>query len=168
MTFLAPAQFLPPKLHRKHQQTFGNTWPYANTLPRTKRAPDLSLLRVFRSWVDLNQGDKWGENRVYDQFLQCPCSLPCGHSVHHEVLNERSVSQLSAGTFGFHVRALVREQRLTKEKWSKLTTLLGLSAIFVFFLIITGWQKEYATSKLRQNYTFFPKKILLVTFRHGR
>ena len=32
----------------------------------------------------------------------------------------------------------------------------------------TGWQKEYATSKLRQNYTFLPKKILLVTFRHGR
>ena len=142
MTFLAPAQFLPPKLHRKHQQTFRNTWPYANTLPRTKRAPDLSLLRVFRSWVDLNQGDKWGENRAYDQFLQCPCSLPCGYSVYHEVLNERSVSLLFAGTFGSHVRALVRERWSTKDKWSKsskLTTLLGLSVISVFFLINTDF-----------------------------
>ena len=32
----------------------------------------------------------------------------------------------------------------------------------------TVWQKEYTTSKLRQNYTSFLKKILLVTFRHGR
>ena len=32
----------------------------------------------------------------------------------------------------------------------------------------TGWQKEYATRKLRQNYTFCPQIFLLVTSRHQR
>ena len=32
----------------------------------------------------------------------------------------------------------------------------------------TGWQKEYTTSKLRQNYTFHLQIFLLVTSRHQR
>ena len=135
MTFLAPAQFWPPKCHWKHQQTFGNIWPYANTLTRTKRAPNLRLLRGFLGLVlTLRNGVK---NRVFAFFHFPPIIWLQNRIQNHELLNERSVSQLSAGTFGFHLRALVRERRSTKDKWLKLTTLLESSAIFaVFFKLL--------------------------------
>ena len=65
--FFGPSLVLTPLTALETPKNFGNTWPYAITLPRTQIAPKIDPFGGFLALglTSINW-EKWGESRIFN------------------------------------------------------------------------------------------------------